>query len=172
MQILSQIRISIFFCSPFSHQLDSSTGRLDKETIHTDENVLLSRVISVNKTIDSYWRSYRLLVCWLNITHSVQFNSLLILEDTLKHLPSYVQIRLWDVENRKSSGVLMGHAGSVKSLCSHPTNSGSHLDLVSCFEVYGSFFTMLILWTLNRSSCLWIKRWILCHVGLEEQVQY
>ncbi|XP_030443416.2 uncharacterized protein LOC115665714 isoform X1 [Syzygium oleosum] len=44
-------------------------------------------------------------------------------------------IRLWDVENRKSSGVLMGHAGSVKSLCSHPTNS----DLLVSGSRDGSF---------------------------------
>lgn len=44
-------------------------------------------------------------------------------------------IRLWDVEKMKSTSVLMGHAGSVKSLCSHPTNS----DLVVSGSRDGSF---------------------------------
>ncbi|KAI4387740.1 hypothetical protein MLD38_000146 [Melastoma candidum] len=32
-------------------------------------------------------------------------------------------IRVWDVENKNSLVVLKGHEGSVKSICSHPTNS-------------------------------------------------
>jgi len=34
------------------------------------------------------------------------------------------QIKLWDVQKQKCLGVLTGHTGSVKSLCSHPTNAG------------------------------------------------
>lgn len=33
-------------------------------------------------------------------------------------------IRIWDVEKQECTGVLIGHTGSVKSLSSHPTNSG------------------------------------------------
>ncbi|KAG6545554.1 hypothetical protein Mapa_013156 [Marchantia paleacea] len=32
-------------------------------------------------------------------------------------------IRLWDIENKKGVGVMMGHSGSVKSLCVHPSQS-------------------------------------------------
>ncbi|XP_065878395.1 uncharacterized protein [Euphorbia lathyris] len=32
-------------------------------------------------------------------------------------------IKLWDVQEKKCTGVLMGHTGSIKSICSHPTNS-------------------------------------------------
>ncbi|KAL2609907.1 hypothetical protein R1flu_028480 [Riccia fluitans] len=32
-------------------------------------------------------------------------------------------IRLWDIENKKGVGVMTGHAGSVKSICVHPSQS-------------------------------------------------
>ncbi|KAL3678620.1 hypothetical protein R1sor_021576 [Riccia sorocarpa] len=32
-------------------------------------------------------------------------------------------IRLWDIENKKGVGVMMGHSGSVKSICVHPSQS-------------------------------------------------
>ncbi|WCJ21070.1 Transducin/WD40 repeat-like superfamily protein [Euphorbia peplus] len=32
-------------------------------------------------------------------------------------------IKLWDVQEKKCTGVLLGHTGSIKSICSHPTNS-------------------------------------------------
>ncbi|BFI43251.1 hypothetical protein AXG93_960s1110 [Marchantia polymorpha subsp. ruderalis] len=32
-------------------------------------------------------------------------------------------IRLWDIENKRGVGVMMGHSGSVKSLCVHPSQS-------------------------------------------------
>ncbi|CAN1321964.1 Denticleless protein homolog [Linum perenne] len=44
-------------------------------------------------------------------------------------------IQLWDVEKKKCKGVLTGHTGSVKSLCSHPTNS----DLLVSGSRDGSF---------------------------------
>ncbi|PKI75133.1 hypothetical protein CRG98_004468 [Punica granatum] len=55
-------------------------------------------------------------------------------------------IRLWDVQKRKCTGVLMGHTGSVKSLCPHPSNS----NLVVSGARDGSF----AIWDLrcNRAS--------------------
>jgi len=35
-----------------------------------------------------------------------------------------LQIKLWDVQEQKCLGVLIGHTGSVKSMCPHPTNAG------------------------------------------------
>ncbi|XP_050221272.1 uncharacterized protein LOC126671539 [Mercurialis annua] len=32
-------------------------------------------------------------------------------------------IKIWDAQEKKCVGVLMGHTGSIKSMCSHPTNS-------------------------------------------------
>ncbi|XP_031286429.1 denticleless protein homolog [Pistacia vera] len=55
-------------------------------------------------------------------------------------------IKLWDAQEKKCIGVLMGHTGSIKSLCSHPTNS----DIVVSGSRDGSF----ALWDLrcNTSS--------------------
>ncbi|KAK4751304.1 hypothetical protein SAY87_004786 [Trapa incisa] len=50
-------------------------------------------------------------------------------------------IRLWDVQERKCTGVLMGHKGSVKSLCPHASNS----DIVVSGSRDGSF----IIWDLR-----------------------
>ncbi|CAN6861703.1 unnamed protein product, partial [Brassica oleracea] len=36
-------------------------------------------------------------------------------------------IKVWDVEENKCTGVLIGHTGTVKSMCSHPTHSGLFL---------------------------------------------
>nr|KYP54826.1 Denticleless protein isogeny [Cajanus cajan] len=44
-------------------------------------------------------------------------------------------IKLWDVQERKCLGVLTGHTGSVKSMCSHPTNS----DIIISGSRDGSF---------------------------------
>ncbi|KAK1568742.1 hypothetical protein Q3G72_028174 [Acer saccharum] len=44
-------------------------------------------------------------------------------------------IKVWDAQEKKCIGVLMGHTGSVKSVCSHPTNS----DLVVSGSRDGSF---------------------------------
>ncbi|KAG8477242.1 hypothetical protein CXB51_030236 [Gossypium anomalum] len=40
-------------------------------------------------------------------------------------------IKVWDAQDKKCAGVLMGHTGSVKCLSSHPTNSGSSLAHIS-----------------------------------------
>ncbi|GAB4847873.1 hypothetical protein Ancab_026933 [Ancistrocladus abbreviatus] len=44
-------------------------------------------------------------------------------------------IKVWDVQEGKCTGVLIGHTGSVKSVCSHPTNS----DLAVSGSRDGSF---------------------------------
>ncbi|CAK9176156.1 unnamed protein product [Ilex paraguariensis] len=52
-------------------------------------------------------------------------------------------IKVWDPQEKKCVGELMGHTGSVKSLCSHPTNH----DLVVSGSRDGSF----ALWDLRCS---------------------
>ncbi|KMT12796.1 hypothetical protein BVRB_4g088900 [Beta vulgaris subsp. vulgaris] len=61
-------------------------------------------------------------------------------------------IKVWDVERKKSYGMLRGHAGSVKSLSCHPTNS----DLFVSGSRDGSF----ALWDL-RCNPRQGKEWIL-----------
>lgn len=46
-------------------------------------------------------------------------------------LLNFVQIKVWDAQDKKCTGVLMGHTGSVKCLSSHPANSGSSLEHIS-----------------------------------------
>ncbi|CAA7046597.1 unnamed protein product [Microthlaspi erraticum] len=53
-------------------------------------------------------------------------------------------IKIWDVEENKCTGVLIGHTGTVKSMCSHPTNS----DLL----VSGSRDGCFALWDLRCKS--------------------
>ena len=35
------------------------------------------------------------------------------------------QIKVWDAQEKKCAGILMGHTGSVKSVSPHPTNFGT-----------------------------------------------
>ncbi|XP_022741170.1 denticleless protein homolog [Durio zibethinus] len=59
-------------------------------------------------------------------------------------------IKVWDVQERKCSGVLMLHTGSVKCLSSHPTNS----DLVVSGSRDGSFAIWDLRCKINsRSRC-------------------
>ncbi|XP_074310893.1 uncharacterized protein LOC141646824 [Silene latifolia] len=44
-------------------------------------------------------------------------------------------VKVWDVEQKKCTGELKGHTGSVKSICSHPTNT----DIVVSGSRDGSF---------------------------------
>ncbi|QCD95267.1 denticleless [Vigna unguiculata] len=44
-------------------------------------------------------------------------------------------IKLWDVQEQKCLGVLIGHTGSVKSMCPHPTNA----DIIVSGSRDGSF---------------------------------
>ncbi|KAH1080687.1 hypothetical protein J1N35_020448 [Gossypium stocksii] len=53
-------------------------------------------------------------------------------------------IKVWDAQDKKCAGVLMGHTGSVKCLSSHPTNS----DLVLSGSRDGSF----AIWDLRCKS--------------------
>ncbi|KAK4282348.1 hypothetical protein QN277_013735 [Acacia crassicarpa] len=53
-------------------------------------------------------------------------------------------MKLWDVQGKKCIGVLTGHRGSVKSMCSHPTNA----DIIVSGSRDGSFH----LWDLRCSS--------------------
>ncbi|XP_026660350.1 denticleless protein homolog isoform X2 [Phoenix dactylifera] len=53
-------------------------------------------------------------------------------------------IKIWNVEKRKCTGILVGHTGSVKSLCSHSSNP----DLVVSGSRDGSF----ALWDLRCES--------------------
>ncbi|WJX70227.1 hypothetical protein P8452_54358 [Trifolium repens] len=53
-------------------------------------------------------------------------------------------VKIWDVQEKKCLGVLTGHTGSVKSFCSHPTNS----DIIVSCSRDGSFR----LWDLRCNS--------------------
>ncbi|KAK1359473.1 denticleless protein-like [Heracleum sosnowskyi] len=53
-------------------------------------------------------------------------------------------IKLWDAEEKKCLGVLIGHTGSIKSICSHPTNP----DIILSGSRDGSF----ALWDLRCSG--------------------
>ncbi|XP_058773123.1 uncharacterized protein LOC131647231 [Vicia villosa] len=53
-------------------------------------------------------------------------------------------VRVWDVQEQKCLGVLVGHLGSVKSICSHPSNS----DILVSGSRDGSFR----LWDLRCNS--------------------
>ncbi|KAJ0252952.1 Transducin/WD40 repeat-like superfamily protein [Hirschfeldia incana] len=53
-------------------------------------------------------------------------------------------IKVWDVEENKCTGVLIGHTGTIKSMCSHPTDS----DLL----VSGSRDGCFALWDLRCKS--------------------
>lgn len=53
-------------------------------------------------------------------------------------------IKIWDAEKKKCTGALMGHTGSIKSLCSHPTNS----DILVSGSRDGSF----AIWDLRCKS--------------------
>lgn len=39
------------------------------------------------------------------------------------------QVKVWDAEERKCVAALIGHTGSIKSISSHPTNSGMFMIL-------------------------------------------
>ncbi|KAI9075566.1 hypothetical protein K1719_042472 [Acacia pycnantha] len=56
----------------------------------------------------------------------------------------WIKMKLWDVQEKKCIGVLTGHRGSVKSMCSHPTNA----DIIVSGSRDGSFH----LWDLRCSS--------------------
>ncbi|XP_019442529.1 PREDICTED: denticleless protein homolog isoform X2 [Lupinus angustifolius] len=47
----------------------------------------------------------------------------------------WIKMKVWDVQEKKCIGVLMGHTGSVKSMSSHPTNS----DIIVSGSRDGSF---------------------------------
>ncbi|XP_047311813.1 denticleless protein homolog [Impatiens glandulifera] len=55
-------------------------------------------------------------------------------------------VKVWDAQEKKCTGILMGHTGSVKSVCPHPINS----DLIASGSRDGSF----ALWDLRCSTTL------------------
>ncbi|XP_010528229.1 PREDICTED: denticleless protein homolog [Tarenaya hassleriana] len=77
--------------------------------------------------------------------HNAVFDVLWIKEDSSILTASGDQtIKVWDVEESKCTGVLIGHTGTIKSLCSHPINS----DLLVSGSRDGSF----ALWDLRCKS--------------------
>ncbi|RZB45840.1 Denticleless protein-like isoform C [Glycine soja] len=68
--------------------------------------------------------------------HNAVFDTCWNKEDTQILTASGDQtIKLWDVQEQKCLGLLTGHTGSVKSMCSHPTNS----DIIVSGSRDGSF---------------------------------
>ncbi|KAL2335722.1 hypothetical protein Fmac_016935 [Flemingia macrophylla] len=124
------IPLSLSFCntSKFAHILAVS-----------DEDGYVSLFNSRCKfsdTASSEENAEEAMICnWLSHQNAV-FDICWIKEDTQILTASGDQtIKLWDVQERKCLGVLTGHTGSVKSLCSHPTNS----DIIVSGSRDGSF---------------------------------
>ncbi|KAG5081905.1 hypothetical protein JHK84_051943 [Glycine max] len=68
--------------------------------------------------------------------HNAVFDTCWNKEDTQILTASGDQtIKVWDVQEQKCLGLLTGHTGSVKSMCSHPTNS----DIIVSGSRDGSF---------------------------------
>ncbi|KAL0014382.1 hypothetical protein SO802_001451 [Lithocarpus litseifolius] len=91
-------------------------------------------------------------VCDWVAHHNAVFDLCWIKEDTQILTASGDQtMKVWDVQERKCIGVLTGHTGSVKSMCSHPSNP----DIIVSGSRDGSF----ALWDLrcNFSSKSWNK---------------
>ncbi|KAM1511661.1 hypothetical protein ACFX1Z_023317 [Malus domestica] len=62
-------------------------------------------------------------VCDWVAHHNTVFDICWIKDDTQIMTASGDQtIKVWDIQEKKCTAVLMGHTGSVKSLCPHPTN--------------------------------------------------
>ncbi|KAK7381416.1 hypothetical protein VNO78_34088 [Psophocarpus tetragonolobus] len=80
--------------------------------------------------------SEKVKICdWISHQNAV-FDTCWIKDDTQILTASGDQtIKLWDVQEQKCLGVLTGHTGSVKSMCSHPTNS----DIIVSGSRDGSF---------------------------------
>ncbi|TQE03022.1 hypothetical protein C1H46_011386 [Malus baccata] len=70
-------------------------------------------------------------VCDWVAHHNTVFDICWIKDDTQIMTASGDQtIKVWDIQEKKCTAVLMGHTGSVKSLCPHPTNpvvTGAHI---------------------------------------------
>ncbi|KAF8049618.1 hypothetical protein N665_2169s0008 [Sinapis alba] len=67
-------------------------------------------------------------------------------------------IKVWDVEENKCTGVLIGHTGTVKSMCSHPTDS----DLL----VSGSRDGCFALWDLRCKSSSHKEEFCINYTGM------
>lgn len=91
-------------------------------------------------------------------------------------------MKVWDVQAKKCLGVLAGHTGSVKSVSSHPTNSGNtsfypHIYVYTQIRIVYNFeviYQQLISFYLQiyRYYCLWFKRRILSSLGLKVQLNF
>ncbi|KAM1058592.1 hypothetical protein ACFX2I_023311 [Malus domestica] len=82
-------------------------------------------------------------VCDWVAHHNTVFDICWIKDDTQIMTASGDQtIKVWDIQERKRTAVLMGHTGSVKSLCPHPTNPGTFIFSSVCGFLY---FCLLVL---------------------------
>lgn len=69
---------------------------------------------------------------------------------------TFLQIKVWDVEKKKCTKILMGHTGSVKSLSPHPANPG-RFKFSSASRFYFYNYYLLCLFNLKFSSILYSK---------------
>ncbi|XP_027359479.1 denticleless protein homolog [Abrus precatorius] len=77
-------------------------------------------------------------------------------------------MKVWDVQEKRCLGVLTGHTGSVKSVCSHPTNA----DIIVSGSRDGSFR----LWDLrckstSRSTCFYSSMAVVNGAHLSSQAK-
>ncbi|MED6170547.1 hypothetical protein PIB30_032006 [Stylosanthes scabra] len=133
------IPMSLSFCktSKFSHilALSDEDGYLTLFDSRKKFSVLSSFEENAEKAKICEWVSHLNAVfdiCWIK-------------EDTQILTASGDQtMKVWDVQEKKCIGVLKGHTGSVKSMCSHPNNA----DIIVSGSRDGSF----CLWDLRCKS--------------------
>ncbi|KAK7316468.1 hypothetical protein VNO77_35525 [Canavalia gladiata] len=114
------IPLSLSFCktSKYSHILALSDEDGYVSLFNTRRNFPVAATFEQN--------AEEAKICdWVSHLNAV-FDVCWIKEDTQILTASGDQtMKVWDVQERKCLGVLAGHTGSVKSMCSHPTNAGS-----------------------------------------------
>ncbi|XP_019442530.1 PREDICTED: denticleless protein homolog isoform X3 [Lupinus angustifolius] len=126
----NSIPLSLSFCktSKFSHILALSDEDGYMNLFDTRRNLSSSTSFEDNAEKSK--------ICEWVTHHNAVFDVCWIKEDTqILTASGDHTMKVWDVQEKKCIGVLMGHTGSVKSMSSHPTNS----DIIVSGSRDGSF---------------------------------
>ncbi|KAF1879326.1 hypothetical protein Lal_00005792 [Lupinus albus] len=127
---VNTIPLSLSFCktSKFSHILALSDEDGYINLFDTRRNLSKSTCYEDNAEKSK--------ICEWVTHHNAVFDVCWIKEDTqILTASGDHTMKLWDVQEKKCIGVLVGHTGSVKSMSSHPTNS----DIIVSGSRDGSF---------------------------------